>query len=113
MPANSTGFNIRRVIVGATADGNNTVLTSPGVGKGYLIIGGNLRAVGAGIVILQSGASRELDSFTGVVAPGTKVSYDSHPDVGVFYTDDNAALVINNAAGVDTTGFFAYRIITF
>lgn len=107
------GYFIQRVTVNAANDGDNTVIAAPGPGKALLVIGYALRSVGAGISIVKSGAAgSQHDSVTGVAAPGTRFGDDAHPDVGIFMTDVNQPLVINNAAGVDTFGFIAYRIIT-
>ena len=115
MPAGLTdaGYNIQRVRVQATADGDNTVVPDPGDGKAILILGYNLRAIGAGIAILRSGAAGlQIDSVTGVAAPGTPMRAQGDSEIGVALVDASEALVINNAAGVDTTGFLAYRIIS-
>lgn len=113
MPATVNGYNIQRVYVQATADGDNTVVAAPGANKAILVLGYSLRAIGAGIAIMRSGAAgRELDSVTGVAAPGTPMrAADADAEVGVAMVDANTALVINNAVGVDTTGFLAYRVI--
>lgn len=106
------GFALNRVRVAATADGDNTVVAAPGAGKAILILGYNLRAIGAGVSILRSGAAgSQIDSVTGVAAPGTRFSAVGDPDIGVGLVDDNTALVINNAVGVDTTGYLVYRVI--
>lgn len=113
MPATVNGYNVQRVIVQATADGDNTVVAAPGANKAILILGYNLRSIGAGISIMKSGAAgAEIDSVTGVAAPGTRMAAaDADSEVGVALVQTNQALVINNAAGVDVTGFLAYRII--
>lgn len=115
MPATFTGFNIQRVTVSATNDGDNTVIANPGAGKAILVLGGRLRAVGAAtLVIVKSGAAGSVhaDFTAAAAAPGAVVQFDSDPDVGAFQTDANSALVINNTAGVDTFGFLAYRIVS-
>lgn len=114
MPSSAVGYNVQRAIVNATADGDNTVVAAPGAGKSILILGYNLRAIGAGIAILKSGAAgSEIDSVTGVAAPGTRMQSGTvDQEVGVGLVASNQALVINNAAGVDTTGYVAYRIIS-
>lgn len=113
MPAvSSLGYAIQRLNVNAVNDGDNTVIAAPGVGRAILILGYNLRAIGAGIVILRSGAAgSQIDSVTGVAAPGTAMEAQGDSEVGVGLVDANTALVINNAVGVDTTGYLAYRII--
>lgn len=116
MPATASGYNIQRVTVAATADGDNTVIPAPGTGKAILVLGGRLRAVGAAsLVILKSGAagSTHADFTAAAAAPGAVHTFDSaDPDVGSFMADANAALVINNTAGVDTFGYLAFRIIS-
>lgn len=108
----ATGFDVKRVYVQATADGDNTVIAAPPAGKAILILGYNLRSIGAGVSILRSGAAGlQIDSVTGVAAPGTVMRADSHPDIGVGMVDAATALVINNAAGVDVTGYLAYRVV--
>jgi hypothetical protein len=112
MPVTPDGYNVQRVRVSATADGDNTVVAAPGTDKSILILGYNLRSIGAGISILRSGAAgSQIDSVTGVAAPGTPMRAQGDSNVGVALVDANTALVINNAAGVDVTGYLAYRIV--
>lgn len=114
MPVTPSGYNVQRVRVAATADGDNTVIAAPGANKAILLLGYNLRSIGAGISILRSGAAgSEIDSVTGVAAPGTKMqAFGSSEEVGVGFVDANTALVVNNAAGVDVTGYVVYRVVS-
>lgn len=114
MPATYFGLNVQRTTVNAANDGDNTVIVAPGAGKAILVLGGRLRAVGAAtLVIVKSGAggTTHLDFTAAAAAPGAVVQFDSHPDVGAFLLDANAALVINNTVGVDTFGFIAWRVV--
>lgn len=114
MPATADGFNIQRVNVVATADGDNTVIPAPGANKAILVLGGRLRSFGAATLVqVKSGAAGTVhaDLTAAAAAPGAVIQFDSHPDVGVFQADAGAALVINNTAGVDTLGSIAYRVV--
>lgn len=109
-------FHVRSVKyarVNATADGDNTLVAAPGAGLRILVLGYQLRFVGAGAFVVKSGAAgtTHLDEV-GVASPGTRLSYSGNDaDAGAWLGDENAALVVNNFATGDTLGHITYRIV--
>lgn len=114
-------FNVRGVkykAVSATADGDNTLVAAPGVGLRILVLGYHFRFTGpAGgeAVTVKSGAAgtTHLVDVAGSTPFGVSRIYTgTDSDAGAFICDENAALVVNNAVGVDTLGHITFRIVS-
>lgn len=96
--------------VAATADGDNTLIAAPGANQQIKVLGFVLNnATTAGLSILKSGASgtehARLD-----LALRDAVPYAGDESVPAFECDKGAALVANNATGVDLLGFLVYTV---
>lgn len=108
MAVNAT---IRTVAVSATADGDNTLVAAPGKDKIIVVLGYQLRFVGAGAFVVKSGASGTTHlEEVGVAAPGTRLAYNGTLDGPAFRCDVNQALVVNNFATGDTLGHVTYVV---
>lgn len=107
--------SVQTVRVLATSDGDNTVVAAPGAGKRILVLGYQLRylgAVGGEAVTIRSGAAGTIHySEVAATTPGARPpSYVGDLESPAFLCDDNALLNINNAAGADTIGHITYVI---
>jgi hypothetical protein len=102
---------VAHIRVNATADGDNPIVPAPGAGKAIMVLSYQLDVVGAGAATIRSAGSNIHYVITGVAAPGVSRSHVADPDVGAFIVTADTALIVNNAAGVDTTGHIAYRTI--
>lgn len=104
---------IESIRVNATTDNDNTLIPAPGVGRRIVVLGYQLRFIGAGAFILKSGAAGTTHlEEVGVVAPGTRLSYPGTHDGQAFVCDDNAALVVNNFPTGDTLGHLTFYVRT-
>lgn len=105
--------SVRYAPVNATADGDNTLVAAPGAGMRILVLGYQLRFIGAGAFVVKSGAAGTTHlTEVGVAAPGTRLSYvGNDSDAGAFICDENAALVVNNFATGDTLGHITFRVV--
>lgn len=111
--ANVAPKGIESVRVNATADGDNTLVPAPGAGRRIVVLGYQLRFIGAGAFVLKSGAAGTTHlEEVGVAAPGTRLTYSGTHDGQAFVCDDNAALVVNNFATGDTLGHLTYYVRT-
>jgi hypothetical protein len=102
---------LQTVRANALNDGDNTLIVAPGERKRIVVVGYQLRFVGAGAFQVKSGAGGtvHLDEV-GVAAPGTRLTYSGTHDGPAIVCDENAALVVNNVATGDTFGHLTFFI---
>ena len=95
----------------ATSDGDNTIVSSPGVGFAIVVVGFVATgATTAGIAQMKSSGGLVLmDLSLGV---GSGVSYVGTRDSPAFRCLSNQAFMVNNSAGLDTYGGIVYFIDT-
>lgn len=103
--------SVKTTAVFATVDGANTIVPAPGAGLAILILNYNFRIVGVGDAFLTDSAGN-LFLMTGAASPGIQYQGNGNSDaIGVLKLQTNTALVITNAAGVDTFGHVAWRVV--
>lgn len=96
--------NVVTIGVAATADGDNTVIAAPGVGRRLCILSFTLVPNGAGVTTFKSGATTLWTESTGSGA----VKQYVNPAAIVCGT--NQAFIISNAVGQDHYGVLAYLV---
>lgn len=106
------GAQLRHARVNATSDGDNTLVAAPAENRRIVVLGYQLRFVGAGAFQVKSGAagSVHLDEI-GVASPGTRLSYSGTLHGPAFECDAGLALVVNNFATGDTLGHLTYTVV--
>ncbi len=93
--------------VNATADGENTVISAV-TGKRIVVLGYALNLNAAGVITVKDGTST-FASFE--FTDGGGCSYAGSVDCPAFKLNEGKALVIENAAGVDTLGHITYVLV--
>ena len=99
---NPSEFKFTRV--NATADGENTVIAAV-TGKRIVVLGYALNVNAAGVITIKDGTST-FASFK--FADGGGCSFAGSLDCPAFRLNEGKALVIENAAGVDSLGHITY-----
>jgi hypothetical protein len=106
--------SINTVAVNATADGNNTVVAAPGANKKIVVLGYQLRmvgAVGGEAITVRSGTAGTIHlSELAAATPGARIAYAGDNEGPAFVCDENALLNINTAAGGDVLGHLTYVV---
>ena len=105
-------YGITSVAVNATADGENEIVAAV-AGKRIVVVGGTLTAwhATAGAQIdLRSGTSNAVHARfqSGLVNAPAVIELQGDEASPCFECDMGDSLVINNTAGVDTTGYIKY-----
>ena len=96
--------------VNAAADGDNTILAAPGTKRHYVVYGFVLTGqTTAGVALLRSGAAGTIHGDFSLGTSGG-VSLGGMQDYGppLIVCDSNAALILNNSAGLDVRGIVVY-----
>ena len=97
------------VRINATADGDNTIVAAPGTKRRLLVHGFCLTGqTTAGTALLRSGAAGTIHGDFSLGTAGGVNLGGSIKDDALFACDTNAALVINNSAGLDVRGHVVY-----
>ena len=105
-------YGIRSVAVNATADGENEVIAAV-AGKRIMVVGGVLtswHATAGAQIDLRSGTSNTVHARfqSGLVNAPAIITLQGDEASPCFECDIGDSLALNNAAGVDTTGFIKY-----
>jgi hypothetical protein len=97
------------VRVNATADGDNTIVAAPGAGRRLVVYGLVLTGqTTAGVALLRSGAAGTIHGDFSLGTSGG-VSLSATIEFGpMIVCDTNAALILNNSAGLDVRGIVVY-----
>lgn len=111
MPSDFIGRGLQYVTVNANADGGQTVIPAPGVNKAILLVGYNVRILGAGDSVISGLSDGGSVPFTGAASPGLPYSAFGSENVGVMRMATNTALTVTNAAGIDMVGTMVFRVV--
>lgn len=97
-------YEVKYARVNATDDGDNTVVAAV-TGKSIVVIGYAVNANAAGVVTFKDATATHA-SFE--LTDGGSVTYAGGTSCPAFRVTKGAALVVNNAAGVDCLGHLSY-----
>ena len=107
-------YGIKSVAVNATADGENEIVAAI-AGKSIVVVGGTLtawHATAAAQYDLRSGTSNTVHARfqSGLVNAPVVILLEGDERAPCFMCDVGDSLALNNAAGVDTTGYIKYML---
>ena len=106
------GYGVKSVAVNATSDGENELVAAV-AGKRIAVIGGVLtswHATAGAQIDLRSGTANTVHARfqSGLVNAPSIINLDGCQEEPCFECDVGDSLALNNASGVDTTGFIKY-----